>query len=241
MTNSDTTNTTQSACDVIWRDALPFNSHFGDFYYSKQDGQAECQHVFINGNDLIARWGSDEHFTIGELGFGTGLNFLETWRTWCQHRSGDQTLTFVSVEGHPMARDVAASALSRWKDLSPLADQLLSHWSDIGHGIITLDTQTRLQVIHAQALEAVAQISTPVDAWFLDGFSPAKNPDMWSKPLMRVLADVSAPTGTFASYTAAGWVRKNLQEAGFDVERRPGFGRKRDMIAGRLQANRSSP
>ncbi len=209
---------------------LPFSHRFEDHYYSRNDGRAECDHVFIQGNGIPERWVKAEHFVVGELGFGTGLNFLETWNQWCVHRDEDEHLTFVSVEGFPMGKEAAAKALARWTGLSKFSEPLLSHWNNLSRAM-EIDAQTTLHVHHGEASEMLPNFPQ-VDAWYLDGFAPAKNPDMWSPELMKLVGEKTKPKGTFASYTAAGWVRRNLQEAGFEVEKRAGFGSKRDMIAG---------
>jgi len=209
---------------------LPFSHRFEDHYYSRNDGRAECAHVFINGNGLLERWAQAQTFMVGELGFGTGLNFLETWAQWCDNRKKGQHLTFISVEGFPMTREVAAKALARWPGLSAFSEKLLNQWGDLFQKI-DLDPQTSLHVHHGDAGKMLLDFPE-IDAWYLDGFAPAKNPDMWSPELMKLMGQKTKSDGTFASYTAAGWVRRNLEEAGFHVEKRPGFGTKRDMIAG---------
>ena len=211
-------------------DDLLFSPQFDDHYFSRHDGRAECAHVFIAGNQLPDRWNGKNRFAIGELGFGTGLNFLETWRVWKQHRKPGQHLSFFSVEGFPLDAATAQKTLSRWAELAEETEQLLNQWHLIDSGV-DLDDQTHLQIYVGDVSEQINRFPS-IDAWYLDGFSPAKNPDMWSLDLMHQLSQRTSPNGTFASYTAAGWVRRNLEEAGFDVEKRPGFGTKRDMIGG---------
>jgi tRNA U34 5-methylaminomethyl-2-thiouridine-forming methyltransferase MnmC len=212
---------------------LLFSEQFEDHYFSRHDGSAESRHVFMAGNDLPERWSHKTNFTIGELGFGTGLNFLVSWQAWIRNRRPEQQLTFVSVEGFPLDSGSAGRALSKWPELAQLTDGLLSRWREISDPV-QLDAQTILHVHHLPVEQALDGFPK-VNAWYLDGFAPSKNPDMWSKSVMQSIAQHTAPEGTFASYTAAGWVRRNLAEAGFDVEIRPGFGTKRHMIAGVLQ------
>ncbi len=215
---------------------LLYSQQFQDHYYSRHDGRAECRHVFLDGNDLPQRWCNQHHFTIGELGFGTGLNFLVTWHLWRQMRGPGQQLTFHSVEGYPLDVDTARRSLSQWTEPAQfvdLAESLLAVWDEISDPL-QIDAQTTLHV-HHQLVEKALPGFLPTNAWFLDGFAPAKNPDMWSLQVMQLVAAHTVPGGTFASYTAAGWVRRNLTDAGFEVAKRPGFASKRDMIAGVLR------
>lgn len=211
----------------------PRSQHFGDQFYSREDGRAECAHVFIAGNGLPGRWQGMDRFHIAELGFGTGLNFVETWRQWTATREPGQHLAFTSFEAYPMAVDDMARALERWPELGELASEFITRWRQAGPDtLIDLDSQTSLKVESGQALEQVSCWNESADAWYLDGFSPARNPDMWSAELMQAVYGHTAPRGTFATYAAAGWVRRNLAAAGFAIERKPGFGSKREMLAG---------
>ncbi len=209
---------------------LPFSEIYGDHYYSRNDGRAECAHVFLAGNGLPTRWGEVDHFTIGELGFGTGLNFLETWATWQRTRKPNQQLRFISVEAHPIDAETAKRALSPWPELHELGNKVLCKWDDI-FSETQMDEQTTLHVFLGKA-DKMLPSYPKVNAWFLDGFAPSKNSEMWSEELMRLVAERTVNGGTCASYTAAGWVRRNLEAAGFAMEKRAGFGTKRDMIAG---------
>lgn len=213
---------------------LPFSTLYGDHYFSRHDGRAETAHVFLAGNGLPERWLGEPRFTIGELGFGTGLNFLETWRQWQESRRDGQRLDFVSIEAHPLEAGSVRRALGRWPELQPLATTLLSHWPLPNAVFISLDAQTRLMVVEADVATALADFPPEVDAWYLDGFAPARNPAMWSETVARLIVARSAEGATLASYTAAGWVRRNFEAAGFSIEKRPGFGTKRDMIVGRF-------
>lgn len=217
--------------DVTWNpDGIPVSNHFDDPYFSLQDGLSETQHVFVQGNALPARFGTDLH--IAELGFGTGLNFLTTWAAWadCTPRGA---LHFTSFEAFPMTADQMGQALAAFPVLAPLSQRLCAVWQPTG-GLFQLAPQLTLEVVIGDARTALPQWQGKADAWFLDGFSPAKNPELWTGPLMQAVADHTAPGGSFATYTAAGFVRRALQEAGFDVTRRPGFGHKRHMTTGTL-------
>jgi len=212
----------------------PYSVSFGDHFYSTHDGRAECRHVFLAGNGLPDRWNRTCPFTIAELGFGTGLNFLETWRLWQTVRKPEQLLHFVSFEAHPLTAPDVTRAIAQWSDLGTLCEQLVMRWSDLteASSCISMDAQTSLTLIVGEAGNRVASWNGHADAWFLDGFAPARNPDMWSEKLMRAVFDHTRPGGTFATYTAAGWARRNLQNAGFRVSKSIGFKGKRHMMHG---------
>ncbi|MGI9370909.1 MAG: tRNA (5-methylaminomethyl-2-thiouridine)(34)-methyltransferase MnmD [Hyphomicrobiales bacterium] len=221
--------------EIIWQEnGQPYSNQFEDHFYSRAGGQAECVHVFMGGNGLPERWQAETTFTIAELGFGTGLNFLETWRRWALERTEGQHLNFVSFEAFPMARDDMGAALKPFEDIHEQAEALLAVWpEDPGVGIsFPMDAQTSLRVVHGCANDRVGGWQGKADAWFLDGFAPSRNPDMWSDDLMKGVYDHTNPGGTFATYTVAGWVRRNLQDAGFEVRKAAGFGKKREMLCG---------
>ena len=220
---------------LSWLDGdMPFSERFGDHFYSRSDGRAECGHVFMGGNGLPDRWKGADGFNLGELGFGTGLNFLETWRIWREYRLKDRAISYTAFEAYPMAAEEIRRALAPWPELGGLAETLLARWPELSRTPRTwaMDDQTTLTVVVSDALDGVRHWEGQADAWYLDGFAPAKNPEMWSADLMQAVADHTRPGGTFASYTAAGWVRRNLQAAGFSVEKRPGHAGKREMICG---------
>jgi tRNA U34 5-methylaminomethyl-2-thiouridine-forming methyltransferase MnmC len=214
-----------------WREGhIPVSRQFDDLYYSTQDGLAETAHVFLAGNGLPGRFVPGFH--VAELGFGTGLNLLAIWQAWVQ--SGQTgPLRFTSFEAYPMtARDMQKS-LAGWPELSPFADVLLAAW---GRGQTRIVTDT----LHAQVIIGDARQTLPAwqgraDAWCLDGFSPAKNPELWEADLMEQVARHTKPHGSFATYSAAGHVRSGLQAAGFAVTRAIGHGRKRHMTKGTLK------
>lgn len=230
---------------VVWHEGdMPYAPAFGDHFYSRHDGRAECAHVFLGGNGLIERFRTADALHIGELGFGTGLNFVETWRQWRTIRPEGSRLAFTSFERFPMTRAEIRRALSAWPELDALADALASRWpietppGDGSQGVIpeaialAFEPNVTLTVHLGAAAERIGRIGQPVDAWYLDGFAPARNPEMWSADLMAGVHAATRPGGTFATYTAAGWVRRNLAAAGFVVTRRPGHAGKREMAAG---------
>ena len=179
---------------------------------------------------------------IGELGFGTGLNFCETWRVWkdaARVEPQDKTqeiapaFHFISFELHPMRRDSIDKALSRWPELDVERVALTDQWPDEPAGVIGLDFgMVRLTVICGDAFNNLAESALVFDAWYLDGFAPSRNPAMWSGEILKAVFDHTRPGGSFATYAAAGFVRRNLGAAGFAVERRPGFAGKREMLCG---------
>ncbi len=220
---------------------MPYSALFGDQFYCKTDGRRECGHVFLSGNGLPERWQDRTHrqdsgtFTIGELGFGTGLNLCETWRQWKIARHEAAHLHFVAFELYPMQAAEIEKALTRFPEVAAEKQRLVSLWPHDPHGVVMcdLDDRTRLTVLCGDALDRLLSCRFQFDAWFLDGFAPARNPAMWSQDLMCALYEKTVDGGTFATYAAAGFVRRNLQTAGFTVEKRPGFAGKREMLCGR--------
>jgi tRNA U34 5-methylaminomethyl-2-thiouridine-forming methyltransferase MnmC len=227
---------TETAANPLeWREGdMPYSTQFGDHFYCQTDGRLECGHVFLAGNGLPARWPQAGTFRIGELGFGTGLNFCETFRQWLMADTGSAILHFTSFELYPMRREEIDRALSHWSEIDAERQALVSRWPQQPGGIIDLQLapNVRLTVVCGKAEETVANAVADFDAWFLDGFAPSRNADMWSEGLMRQVFNKTVAGGSFATYAAAGFVRRNLQAAGFAVERRPGFAGKREMLCG---------
>ena len=221
---------------LTWRDSdlgrVPVSDQFDDPYYSLGNGLAETQHVFLAGNGLPDRF--DGNFHIGELGFGTGLNLLVTWDAWITSGAKGQ-LRFTSFEAYPMAKPDMQTALTVFPQVANLADVLLDTWQP-GKGPVALADNVTLDVIIGDARTTLPAWHGAADAWFLDGFSPAKNPALWEPVLLDQVARHTAPLGTAATYSAAGHVRQSLNTAGFDVDRVPGFGRKRHMTVARLRS-----
>ncbi|MDU9004086.1 tRNA (5-methylaminomethyl-2-thiouridine)(34)-methyltransferase MnmD [Sedimentitalea todarodis] len=215
--------------ELQWRDGhVPVSTRFDDPYFSLENGLAETRHVFLDGNDLPDRF--FDGFHIAELGFGTGLNMLTAWAAWEEagHRS---PLQFTSFEAFPMTPVDMAQALGAFPSLSSWRDRFLEVWT--GEGACDLGTM-HLKVITGDARQTLPTWAGHADAWFLDGFSPAKNPELWGDALLSEVARHTTPGGTVATYTAAGFVRRGLNDAGFAVTRVPGYGRKRHMVRGAL-------
>ncbi len=208
-----------------WREGIvPVSRRFDDPYFSVGDGLAETRHVFLAGNGLPGRF--RDGFHVAELGFGTGLNLLATLIAW----QGPGRLRYTSFEAFPLAADSIARAVQAFPEAQAVAGPFLAQWAagarQFALGAITVD------VVIGDARDTLPLWQGCADAWYLDGFSPARNPELWSPDLMAEVARHTAPGGTFATYTAAGHVRRSLAHAGFNVERRPGHGRKRHMTVG---------
>lgn len=234
-TSAHQTQSGETTAPLTWHDGdMPYSTAFGDHFYCQTDGRLECGHVFLAGNGLPERWQNATEFRIGELGFGTGLNAAETWRQWKTHRRPGSRLHFVSFELHPMQASDIDRALSRWPEIDAERKALVALWPNEpkGHVTIDLDDQTRLTVVCGDAHESLEASDFTFDAWFLDGFAPARNSAMWSAELMQLVFERTQPGGSFATYAAAGFVRRNLIAAGYTVERRPGFAGKREMLCG---------
>lgn len=216
-----------SQSDTTWNGPVPVSRRFDDPYYSLENGIAETTHVFVQGNRIPERLGAPLH--IAELGFGTGLNLLTTWALWAEGPRAP--LHFTSFEAFPMAPDTRTRALRAFPTLAPLAARL---GEALAHGEDELAPNLRFTLIEGDARQTLPAWDGQADAWYLDGFSPAKNPELWDAALMRAVGAHTRPGGSFATYTAAGHVRRALAEAGFAVTRQPGYGRKRHMSIGRL-------
>ena len=214
---------------TLWRDnGVPVSERFDDPYYSLDNGLAETRHVFLDGNALPARFRPGFH--IAELGFGTGLNLIAARLAW-RAAGIEARLSFTSFEAFPMPPEDALRALSAFPEVACLAEDTAALLSDPGLPLIRDDIEMRL--VTGDARLTLPAWQGQADAWFLDGFSPAKNPELWGADLMAEVGRHTAPGGSFATYTAAGDVRRALVAAGFDVARQPGYGRKRHMSTGR--------
>lgn len=217
--------TSPQTATLDWRDGvLPISTRFDDPYFSLANGLDETRHVFLAGNDVPARLRPGFH--IAELGFGTGLNLLAVALV------AQIPIRFTSFEAYPMAAPDIARALQVFPEAAAIAGPFLDQWAQ-GARAFTLGA-VAVEVVIGDASETLPAWDGQADAWFLDGFSPAKNAELWAPELMAQVARHTAPGGTFATYTAAGFVRRGLQAAGFGVERRKGHGHKRHMTIGKL-------
>ncbi|WP_010137832.1 tRNA (5-methylaminomethyl-2-thiouridine)(34)-methyltransferase MnmD [Oceanicola sp. S124] len=217
----------KSQPELAWKEGdVPVATRFDDPYFSLGNGLAETHHVFLAGNDLPGRF--RDGFHIAELGFGTGLNLLAAWKLW-RETGQTGTLQFTTFEAFPMAPADMARAQAAFPEIAEEAALMAPH---LGADRFDLPGLS-FRMITGDARETLPAWAAQADAWFLDGFSPAKNPELWGEDLMQSVHDHTAPGGTAATYTAAGHVRRGLEAAGFDVTRAPGYGRKRHMTQAR--------
>lgn len=217
--------------------AQPYSTIFQDVYYSSDNGLLETDYVFLQGNNLAPRWQqlATQTFTIIETGFGTCLNFLCAAQLWLHHAPKDATLHFISTEKYPLSLQEITNALQFWPTLNSLSKQFLAQYTALinsDKSIQLFDNRVQLTILVGDATDSLSKISTPADAWFLDGFSPSKNPDMWQPALFAQMARLSNRNTTFATFTSAGMVKRGLQTAGFHVSKQTGFGKKREMLTG---------
>ena len=223
-------------------DGTPYSPTYDDVYHTTHGGLDQARHVFLAGNELPARWAGAGRFVILETGFGLGLNFLATRQAWRAAQAGGR-LHFVSVEKHPFRRDDLASLLAPYRELASFAGELLQQWPPLTPGFHRLhfdQGRVTLTLLLGDAQVLLPQLATRVDAMFLDGFAPAMNPDLWSPALLAAISRLCKSQATLATWSVAGELRRALQQAGWQLERRPGFAAKREMLAGRLE-NAVSP
>ncbi len=237
--------------NLNWRDGQPYSELFDDIYYSSSEseavsGESEFQHVFFKHNSLPERWQGRSNFVIAELGFGSGLNCILTIREWLKHCAEcneQKTLHYVAIEKHPLSAETIAELISRYAELKPLCDELLKNYPpaiETTHRRSLFDNRVIIHFKFMDACNALDDQKLNVDAWFLDGFSPAKNPAMWSQELFLSIAQNSSDGATCSTYTSAGLVKRNLQKACFVVNKVSGYGKKRDMLVAELPASEAS-
>lgn len=236
---------TASSPLLDWQDGQPVSTRFGDVYFSRDSGLDETRHVFLAHNRLAERWAAlpaDGRFVLGETGFGTGLNVLCAWQLWRRCAPAGARLHVISTEKYPIPPEQLARALALWPELAEFSQALLAQYAALGpgwHRFSFDEGAVTLTLLVGDALDTLPQLdaaSSAVDAWFLDGFAPARNPELWSPALFAQLARLSAPGASYATFTSAGVVKRGLAEAGFSVRRVAGFGSKRHMLCGELAA-----
>ncbi|MEG1039843.1 MAG: bifunctional tRNA (5-methylaminomethyl-2-thiouridine)(34)-methyltransferase MnmD/FAD-dependent 5-carboxymethylaminomethyl-2-thiouridine(34) oxidoreductase MnmC [Pseudomonas sp.] len=224
---------------IDWDDqGRPHSRQFDDIYFSKDQSLEETRHVFIDQNDLRQRMSalpSGQCLVIGETGFGTGLNFFCAWQLFNECANAQARLHFVSVEKYPLSHADLSRALALWPELAPFSTQLLKQYVAVHDGFQTFvfdQGRVRLTLMIGDALEQLPQLDAQVDAWFLDGFAPAKNPQMWTPELFTQIGRLSAPDATLGTFTSTGWVRRGLIAVGFEMKRIPGIGKKWEVLRG---------
>ena len=242
--------------DILWQDGLPYAKKYADGYYSRDDGLAESAHVFIQGNDLIQRWQhwtAQRPFVIAETGFGTGLNCLLAWQQFEQYAPASARLHLLSLDKQPLSNADLRRALAKWTRLDAYSARLIACYPEptLGcHRLHLAGDRVVLDLWFGEAVDVLREWTSLhqglVDAWFLDGFAPAKNRSMWQPKVYQQIARLSRPRASLATFTAAGQVRRDLQAAGFSVYKRAGFGRKREMLCAywavpRLQPRQNPP
>jgi len=216
--------------NLTWKDSNPTSKEFDDIYFSTEDGLAETGYVFIDGNNLKKRWeNNNSDFTIIETGFGTGLNFFSAYDLWLKLNI-NATLNFISIERYPLESEDIKKAISVYGEFSETLDKFLAHYPSANINL----NKCKLTILFEDILTALPKIVTKADAWFLDGFAPAKNPQMWCDQLYNTMSVKTSKKGTFSTFTSAGIVRRSLIENGFDVKKIKGYGKKREMLKGVL-------
>lgn len=234
----------QSALLSYAPDGTPYSAAFDDVYHTSAGGLGQARHVFLAGNGLPERWRGRKRWVTVETGFGLGLNFLATWQAWRNDPARSDRLDFISVEKHPFRVEDLARLHGAWPELAPLAEELRQRWPALLPGVhrCHLDGgQVSLTLAFGDALDLLPQLEARADAFYLDGFSPARNPALWSPAVFSQLARLAGPEASLATWSVTGQVRRDLEAAGFVLQRRPGFGGKREMLAGRAPAASSVP
>lgn len=220
-----------------WNNEQPYSLNFCDVYYSSDDGLAETEYVFIKHNQLVERFTNlqSSTFTVIETGFGTGLNFFCASQQFILHAPSDATFRFISIERFPLKAEELIKANSRWPVFGELVTQLYTPYATLKDGLNSFSichNRIQLELWIGDVSECLPNINTPTDAWFLDGFAPSKNSEMWSDRLFTEMARLSKSNTTFATFTSAGQVRRQLEATGFQVSKAKGFGKKREMLYG---------
>jgi tRNA U34 5-methylaminomethyl-2-thiouridine-forming methyltransferase MnmC len=218
----------------------PYSPLYGDIYHSAVGSLAQAQYVFLQGNGLPERWRGRQAFTVLETGFGMGINFLTTWAAWRADPARGGHLHFVSIEKHPFSADDLRRAHAATVDdesIAALADVLATAWPTLAPGTHKLDFDdgsVTLTIIFGDAVDVLPALRLRADAFYLDGFAPAKNPELWTPSIFTSLAGLASDDATFSTYTSAGDVKRALLQAGFEYRKVPGFGWKRAMLVGRF-------
>ena len=225
---------------LIWRDnSTPVSEEYDDIYFSSEGAISETETVFLKACGLPERWKKLTNFTICELGFGSGVNFLTTMKMWQKTKPKEGRLHYLSIENHPLKRSQLKKILVSLPELKKFGEELIKIWPGPVKGFHRLHFgDVTLTLVHDNVSCALNEIDACVDAWFLDGFSPSKNPDMWSDEIIKKIYHLSAAGAQLGTFTAAGSVRNSLEKVGFKVDKKDGFGRKRHRIEATLKGKR---
>lgn len=230
--------TVLNPAQIKWQDTTPVSVSFDDFYFSTDDGINESRYVFLKPNNIPACFQSKDikqTCIIAETGFGTGLNFLLTWQAWREVASPKRPLHFFSIEKYPLTKEDLSRSLSHWPELKELSQLLINQYPPLVSGLQCLEFEAgnvRLHLFFGDVSTDLSKMSFKADAWYLDGFAPKKNPDMWTADFFKLIREKSNPEATFSTFTSASIVRKTLIENGFTVSKQEGFGKKREMLFG---------
>lgn len=215
---------------VKWRDDVtPISILYDDIYFSPENGLAESSAVFLEGINAPEVWQDRESFTICELGFGTGLNFFNCAHLWLKSTSEQQQMTYLATEKHFLDKEDIKRAIF-YPELQELLAILLENYGI--ENFEFLNGRIRLKLLLGDSIDMLSNADFKADAWFLDGFAPSKNPDMWTEDVYHQMTRLSSPSARIATFTAAGHVRRGLEKHGFEMFKRKGFGHKREMLAG---------
>jgi tRNA U34 5-methylaminomethyl-2-thiouridine-forming methyltransferase MnmC len=225
----------------------PYSPRHNDIYHSAVGSVAQAQYVFLQGNRLPERWQGQQRFTVLETGFGMGINFLTTWAAWRADAARCEHLHFVSIEKHPFSADDLRRAYAvtvNDESIAALADTLATAWPLLSPGTHRLEFEggsVTLTLVFGDAVDVLPALSLRADAFYFDGFAPAKNPELWSVEIFRLLAGLASSDATFSTYTSAGDVKRALLQAGFEYRKVPGFGWKRAMLVGTFPSRQPVP
>jgi tRNA 5-methylaminomethyl-2-thiouridine biosynthesis bifunctional protein len=217
---------------LAFHEGTPYSEAYGDVYHSAAGGPAQAEHVFLKGNSLPGRWAARSRFVILETGFGFGLNFLVTWQAWRRDPARCERLHYVAIEKHPFALEDLRALHEKYSELEEEASELHARWPMLVPGAhrLELDDANVVLTLFFADIKVARELRLSADAIYLDGFAPAKNPDMWSPQVMRALSRLAAPGATAATWSVASSVRSALEATGFEVEKRAGFGHKKEML-----------
>lgn len=221
---------------ISYANGIPYAEAYGDLYHAAHGGLEQASHVFLAGNGLPERWANRHRFTIIETGFGIGLNFLATWQAWRDDPHRSSRLHYLAIEKHPFTTRDLEQLHARWPELASVSAALRNSWPVLVTGFHRIELEEGrviLTLAFGDIADCLPQVDAAADAFYLDGFTPGKNPEMWSPQVLMRLCRLAAPDATAATYTVSAAVRHALTQGGFHCEKRPGFGPKRDMLAAR--------